>query len=275
MKKPMFKIMVLLSCILFGVTACEDDIDSNVATSELPTNDAPEVDGRADLFLVKKIEKNGHEFQFITDGENIDIIERLPVDKANVPGFLEENDDKTPFDIFISLTGGEVAVPKVIANTAKGGALAAIDRQIDYSNTFTALVDNTFGVSSESARTSGCTDVGEDSFYDNYCMPPVVSTPSSIEFCDNRRWTKNVRQSVYDGSWRNVKKVTTRTNVICGRTRIKFLKWDNNRWELYHQVDFRNGVWVWKQYRSQAKRRRVERTQHDGGSFRAFTRFFN
>ena len=148
MKKPMFKIMVLLSCILLGVVACEDDIDSTaVAPEQLPTDDAPEVDGRTELFLVKKIEKNGHEFQFITDGENIDIIERLPADEVNVPGFLEENDDKTPFDIFVSLTGREVAVPKVIANTAKGSSLTAVVRQSDYSINFTTLAYDAFGIS--------------------------------------------------------------------------------------------------------------------------------
>ncbi len=269
----MIKTFSLALCLLISVTACEEnDAPEMAITESLPTEDAPVIDRSAETFLLANIFKDGHEFRFITDGDQVDMLEKLPDNKENAIGFLEENLESTPFDIFVALTEATVAVPAIIAKTAEAHALAQSNRQVDYTNQPVTMKYN----SSSTEKSLGCSDLGQDAFYDTHCFPPVVSTSSSMEFCDNGSWLTLIRSSVFGNSWKKVKKVSTRTNVICGLTRIQFQYWNGSGWTLYHQVDFTNGIWIWNQNRSSAEYRRVVRNRpNNSGSFRAYTRFYN
>ena len=273
MKKLIFKTPIMAVCLFLSLVACEPESDQDMAILEsLPTDDAPVVDRTSETFTVANIQKDGHEFRFIVDGKNVDIIEKLPENMVNIPGFLEENEESTPFDIFVALTEDHVLVPASIAHTAEGNALINSKRKIDYTNQFVEIKSGIYSAE----KTLACGDVGAEVFYDKYCLPPVVSTANNMEYCDNTTWLSLIRSSVFGGSWKKVKRVTTRTNVICGLTRIQLQVWNNGSWELYNQVDFTNGVWVWKQSRTSAEYRRVVRNRpNNSGSFRAFTQFYN
>ena len=112
---------------------------------------------------------------------------------------------------------------------------------------------------------------------------PVISTPTDIRFCDNGLWNSLTRNSYYGNDWKEVDDTYTRTNVVCGLTRVQFYAWENTsfwpfsdwKWVLKYQTDLPDGNWYSYYYTSTNTERQVKRTRPtNSGSFRAYTRFY-
>ncbi|MDY8137317.1 hypothetical protein [Aquimarina sp. 2201CG5-10] len=289
MKSSFFKTFAIAITLGVALVACEDreeDLQEEQAQeiNDTPTKNAVFPTEVSDIsFEVAKIQKNGHEYQFIAVGENDDmvVIEKLygTAEKNNETSNLEK--DQTPFDIFVSLTNKNILVPERIAKTAEGAALQTSGRTIEKSERLLEILDPNYV---ESIQQRACYDVGSTNFRNTYCGgTPVVSTPTDIRFCDNGLWYSNTRNSYYGGSWRERDDVQTWTNVKCGMTRLQFYAWKSSgiwpfntySWHLQYQVDFTNGIWYANYYTSDYTEREVRRTRPtNSGSFRAYTRFF-
>ncbi len=243
----------------------EDSIVNDNSTEEITTSN------QLEKRLLAKIQKNGHEFKFIQVGKKGDIVigHQVSENYTNNDQFatLLDDENKTPFDLFISLTDKTIEVPASIAATSKNGALELSGRKSSTKIAPIVLLEPGFAKMSKAA----CYDVGAKKFREVYCDAPVVSTPTSIEFCDNGTWNTLYRNSVFDGIWRLVDDTTTWTNVICGLTRLQFLE-EN---AVVYQVDLTNGIWKYHYYTSSNKKRRVKRFRpNNTGKFRAYTKFF-
>jgi len=186
-----------------------------------------------------------------------------------------------PFELFTFLTDASVSVPNRIAITAEESTVNNSRRQISTSIAPVEILDPNFV---ETTSRMACYDVGYTAFRNTHCGgTPVVSTPSDIRFCDNGTRTSLTRSSYYGGDWKELDDIQTRTNVICGITRLQFYAWqssgiwpfNNWAWNLYYQVDLQNGIWYINRYTSTNTERRVKRTViGNTGKFRAYTRFF-
>ncbi len=245
----------------------EDSVVNDNSSEEIVSSDQLKVEQK----LLAKIQKNGHEFKFIQIGKEGDIVIGHQVSenytKNDQFATLLDDEKQTPFDLFISLTNKTIEVPAAIAATSKNGALELSGRKSSTKTAPIELLETGFSTMSKAA----CYDVGANKFRQVYCDAPVISTPTSIEFCDNGTWNTLHRSSFFDGKWRLLDDITTWTNVICGITRMQFLT-DNN---VVFQVDMGNGIWKYRWYTSNNKKRRVKRFRpYNTGKFRAFTKFF-
>ncbi len=282
--------VAVFSLVLFSCENKEEELkevqnlEEQEVVNETPTEDAVFPTEVSEVSKeVALIQKNGHQYQFVSVGENDDmvILEKLYGDseKNNEKSSLEKG--LNPFDLFISITDSSLPVPDRIAKTAKGTALQDSGREIQVAEKSMQILDPNY---QEAIQQKACYDVGYTGFRNTYCGGvPVVSTPTDIRFCDNGLWYSNTRNSYYGGSWRERDDVYTWTNVVCGLTRVQFYAWKSSgiwpfnswSWHLQYQVDFTNGIWYAYYYSSDYTEREVRRTRPtSSGSFRAYTRFF-
>lgn len=252
---------------------------------DTPTEDAKYLNEVSGISVeVAKIQKDGHQYQFIALGEEDEMIvlESLYGVSAKNQDESLHSINRSPFDLFVSLTASAVAVPERIAKTAEGSELQLSGRAIEKSGAVVEFLDPNYVTPSITAK--ACTDVGSTNFRNWYCWgSPVVSTPSDIRFCDSGLWTSLTRSSYYGGDWKELDDTQTYTNVVCGTTRLQFYAWENTaswpfsdwKWVLKYQVDLPNGIWYYYYYTSTNTERQVKRTRpYNSGSFRAGTRFF-
>jgi|GEM_PF-3844730 len=284
-KLGIFSLLAIFAVSVF-LTSCEQDgidisdvVESEVdqQISEIPTDDATfPTEMEYDQKLVAKIQKDGHELQFYRIGDEdisgIVTLEQVYGDaRAKEESHYTSIDDgSTPFDHFIRLTDADVPIPLAIAETAKENALEASGRSTTNLTEPLMLLDENFIKMPEDR---GCTDLGYNSFRQKHCGSYVASKPSDIKYCDSGKWTSLSRNSYFDG-WREGQTARTKTNVICGTTRIEFFGWYNGRWNLNHRVDLSDGSWTTTVNYSYPVEMRVKRSRrNNSGSFRAYTQF--
>ncbi len=288
MKNQFFKTIAVALILCVGFVACEKEEvtekEPQTAVNDVPTEDAvlpSEVS--LNSRVVAKIQKNGHEFNFIALGEEDDMIvtERLygeAYDRQE-KGLIGE-EEMTAFDVFARLTDSSVEVPERIAKTASNEALKSSGRQVQASEKYVEVLDSKYN---DIAQKAACYNVGATNFRNIYCAAPVSSTPSNIEFCDEGARTSSLtRNSYFGGAWRELDDTRTWTNVICGRVRVQFYAWQRDgiwpwsphKWFLKYEVDFDNGIW-WANYLTSTNtERKVVRTRiSSNGSYRSYTRF--
>ncbi|MDH7447165.1 hypothetical protein [Aquimarina sp. 2201CG14-23] len=289
MKKSIFKTLAITMALGVVFVACEDR-EEELPDEQLqevnpsPTKNAAYVDELSQTsFDVAKIQKNGHEYRFIALGDEDEMIiaESLYGDAAkNVEESLHSI-DQSPFNLFVSLTKSSIPVPERIAKTAKDSEIQQSGRDIERNGNLFEINDpNYSGFSTQKA----CYDIGATNFMNSYCGGvPVTSTPTDIRFCDNGLWNSLTRSSYYGGDWKELDDTYTRTNVVCGLTRLQFYAWENTaswpfsnwKWVLKYQYDLPNGYWYYYYYTSTNTERQVKRTRpYNTGNFRAYTRFY-
>ena len=281
--------ILLVAGLIF--TSCEEHNTEDAVSDEqlqeknsTPTEDAQYLnDITVSSFEVAKIQKNGHEYKFLAIGDQDEMIvaETLYGDAAKSGEESLHSIDQTPFNLFISVTSSGVAVPERIALTAKEDELSKSGRAVEKTGRLLEIKDPNY---TESIAQKACYDIGATDFLNNYCGGvPVVSTPTDIRFCDNGLWNSLTRSSIYGGDWKEPDDTYTRTNVVCGLTRLQFYAWENTaswpfsdwKWVLKYQVDLPNGYWYYYYYTSTNTERQVKRTRPTStGSFRAYTRFY-
>ena len=287
MKKSIFKSLVAVCLLSIAFYSCDnqtEDLQEEEALQEINTTPTEEAVLPTEVSqiseIVATIQKDGHEYRFVAIGNNDDmvVIEKLygDAEKSNEASTITQ--DKTPFDIFVSITKQGLEVPERIAITAKGTALQDSGRKIQAVEKTIEIKDPNFSTNNTQ---KACYDVGYTNFRNSYCGgTPVVSSPTDIRFCDNGTWTSLTRSSYYGGSWRELDDTYTWTNVICGLTTVQFYAWKSSgiwpfnswSWQLEYQVEFTNGIWYANHYTSNNTERQVRR-RASGGSFRAYTRF--
>jgi len=289
MKKSILKLFTVAFILGFISIACENKEEELHEeqlqdVNDTPTKDAAYInDMNQTSFEVAKIQKDGHEYHFIALGEEDEMIvaESLYGEAAkNVEESLHSI-DQSPFNLFISLTKASIAIPERIAKTANLNELQNSGRKVDQSSILLEIKDSSY---TGSVSQKSCYDVGSTNFRNSHCGGvPVISTPTDIRFCDNGLRTSLTRSSYYGGDWKELDDTYTRTNVVCGLTRLQFYAWENTaswpfsdwKWVLKYQVDLPNGLWYYYYYTSTNTERRVKRTRPtNSGSFRAYTRFY-
>lgn len=280
-------LLVIFGLILVGCEQKEEELPEEQQLHEevntSPTKDAEYVNTISSTsFDVATIQKDGHEYHFIALGENDDMIvaETLYGEAAKNTEESLHSVELSPFNLFISLTTSDIAVPERIAKTAKASELSQAQRKVETSGVLFELKDPDY----ESIQQKSCYDIGSTNFRNSYCGGvPVVSTPTDVRFCDNGLWNSLTRSSFYGGDWKELDDTYTRTNVVCGLTRLQFYAWENTaswpfsdwKWVLKYQVDMPNGYWYYYYYTSTNTERQVKRTRpNNSGSFRAYTRFY-
>ncbi|WP_298311788.1 hypothetical protein [uncultured Aquimarina sp.] len=289
MKKSIFKTLAIAMTLGVVFVACEDkeeelQDEQLQEVNPIPSKNAAYVNELDQTsFEVAKIQKNGHEYHFIAVGDEEEMIvaETLYGDAAKNAEESLHSLDQSPFNLFISLTKSSVPVPERIAKTAKGSEFNQSGRNLEKSNALLEINDLNY---SDFAIQKSCYDIGSTDFRNIYCGGvPVTSTPTDIRFCDNGLWNSLTRSSIYGGDWKELDDTYTRTNVVCGLTRLQFYAWENTaswpfsdwKWVLKYQVDLPNGYWYYYYYTSTNTERQVKRTRPtNSGSFRAYTRFY-
>ncbi|AXT61912.1 hypothetical protein D1816_16635 [Aquimarina sp. AD10] len=252
--------------VLF-LTSCDREESTEIAPEEAIVQELDQTVPKQTL--VAKIQKDGHEFQFFKVGadNNIAIVQKLNELESNVTSVILENEESTPFDVFVSLTNPDVKVPQSIANTAINNALISSGRSTTHQTDPLIVLEPGFNT----LKSAACYDVGATQFRNKYCDAPVSSTATRIEFCDSQKWNTLIRNSVFGGKWKKMDDTLAWTNVICGLTRLQIYGND----VLEYQVDFTNGIWYVKWYNKGTKRRQVKRFRpNNTGKFRAYTKFF-
>ncbi|WP_299443089.1 hypothetical protein [uncultured Aquimarina sp.] len=289
MKKSIFKTLAIAMTLGVVFVACdthEEELPDEQLQElqETPTKNAKYVNElNQTSFEVAKIQKDGHEYHFIAVGDEEEMIvaETLYGDAAKNAEESLHSIDQSPFNLFVSLTASSVSIPERISKTAKDSELQQSGRNVEKSDVLLEIKDpNYTDISTEKA----CYDIGSTDFRNIYCGGvPVVSTPTDIRYCDNGLWYSLTRSSIYGGDWKELDDTYTRTNVVCGLTRLQFYAWENTaswpfsdwKWVLKYQVDLPNGYWYYYYYTSTNTERQVKRTRPtNSGSFRAYTRFY-
>lgn len=279
-------LLVIFGLILVGCEQKEEELPEEQQLQEVntsPTKDAEYVNTiNHTSFDVATIQKNGHEYHFIALGEEDEMIvaETLYGEAAKNKEESLHSVELSPFNLFISLTKSDIAVPERIAKTAKESELSQSQRKVEKSGVLFEIKDPEY----DSIQQKACYDIGSTNFRNSYCGGvPVVSTPTDVRFCDNGLWNSLTRSSYYGGDWKELDDTYTRTNVVCGLTRLQFYAWENTaswpfsdwKWVLKYQVDMPNGYWYYYYYTSTNTERQVKRTRpNNTGSFRAYTRFY-
>lgn len=279
-------IVMLLSLFFYSCGNKENElqeVQELEVTNEEPTEDAilpmevSEVSKEVAL-----VQNNGHEYRFISIGDQEDmiILERFY-------GATEKNKEnrnlkngKTPFDVFIAITDSTVEVPERIAKTAKEGALERSQRAIRYNQDAIEILD--FNNSQQYVSNKVSDVIVANQCNDCCCNGTLLSTATDIKFCDNGPLISLVRNSYFDGAWREVDDIQTCTNESFGTVRVQFYAWKSSgiwpfitwSWHLQYQSDFADGLWWASYYSSEFTERKVIRTQIGRGSFSAYTRFF-
>ncbi|WP_025742282.1 hypothetical protein [Aquimarina pacifica] len=281
----MVLIVIVLSLLL---SSCENkenelqEVQEIGITNEEPTEDAifaTEVNEESKE--VALVQKNGHEYRFISVGDKDDmiILEKLygAAEKNNEKSNLKK--DQTPFDVFVSITDNDLEVPERIAKTAKGFALEVSRRAIRYNQEPIEILD----FNQQEYINDRVSDViAATKCNDCCCDGTPLSTATDIKFCDNGPLISLVRNSYYNGAWREVDDIYTCTNESFGVVRVQFYAWKSSgfwpftnwSWHLQYQNDFSDGLWWATYYSSEYTERQVRRTQIGRGSFSAYTRFF-
>ena len=226
--------------------------------------------------VVAKIQKDGHEYQFVAIGDEGDlvILEKLY-------GEAEENfehsnvaDEDTPYDVFLRITDNNVEVPLRIAETVDESEIENSNRQITTSSSRLEILDPEY--SDYNTEDRGCYDVGYNGFRNSYCMSG--GNRYDRRFCENWLQTWDYQGSAV-GNGSNpprLKKVRTWTNVLCGTTTVKIHKQTGHyTYPLVYQVNFNNGIWYCNYHASSGEYWHVHRITSGGSKFRAFTRFCN
>ncbi|MGY3793588.1 hypothetical protein [uncultured Aquimarina sp.] len=288
MKKSIFKPFIFVGILSISLLSCENKEeelydDSVQELQDSPTKDAKYINELTQTsFEVAKIQKDGHEYHFIALGDDDEMIvaETLYGEAANNKEESLHSIDQSPFNLFISLTKTSVSIPDRIAKTASPSALQSSGRQIENSGALLEINDPNY----TNIDQKSCYDIGATTFMNSYCGGvPVTSTPTDIRFCDNGLWNSLTRSSFYGGDWKELDDTYTRTNVVCGLTRLQFYAWENTaswpfsdwKWVLKYQVDLPNGYWYYYYYTSTNTERQVKRTRpYNTGNFRAYTRFY-
>ncbi|MBQ4804180.1 hypothetical protein J8L88_15055 [Aquimarina sp. MMG015] len=289
MKKSIFKTLAIACTFGIVFVACENKEDELQdeqlqELQETPTKNAAYLDELSETsYEVAKIQKDGHEYHFIALGDEDEMIVAETL-YGNASKNAEESlhsIEQSPFNLFIALTSNSVSVPERVAKTAKGLELEQSGRNIKKNGALLEIKDPNYA---EAIDQKACYDIGATDFRNIYCGGvPVVSTPTDIRFCDNGLWTSLTRNSYYGGDWKELDDTYTRTNVVCGLTRLQFYAWENTaswpfsdwKWVLKYQVDLPNGYWYYYYYTSTNTERQVKRTRPtSSGSFRAYTRFY-
>lgn len=290
MKKSIFKTAAIACTIAIALVACEDREEELQQDSQLqeihdtPTKNATYTDELMDTsFEVAKIQKEGHEYHFIALGDEDEMIvaETLYGEAAKNTEESLHSVEQSPFNLFVSLTNSSTSIPERIAKTAKGNELRQSGRIVEKNDNLVQINDPNY---TDQVAQKACYDIGSTNFRNSYCGGvPVISTPTDIRFCDNGLRTSLTRDSYYGGDWKELDDTYTRTNVVCGLTRLQFYAWENTaswpfsdwKWVLKYQVDMPNGYWYYYYYTSTNTERRVKRTRPtNSGSFRSYTRFY-
>ena len=280
-----FAVVLGLLCFACEEKSEELQVEDEVQeVNTVPDKDAEYVDTISqDSYEVAVIQKDGHEYHFIAlgDEDEMMVLETLYGDALKNSEKSSHDIDRSPFDLFVSLTEKGVAVPDRIAKTASDTERIKSDRKIGTSGGLLEIKDPSYV---EPFVNKACYDVGSTNFRNTYCGgTPVQSKPGDIRYCDNGLWNSLTRSSIFGGDWKELDDVYTWTNVVCGMTRVQFYAWENTsiwpfsnwKWVLKYQVDFTNGIWYAYQYTSTNTERQVKRTRPSNtGSFRAYTRFF-
>ncbi|WP_405208409.1 hypothetical protein [Aquimarina sp. LLG6339-5] len=242
--------------------------------------------------IIAHIQKNGLDVTFFEIGdENDNEYEIFQLTKLYDYNLLKnqewmiEIENYSPFELFLELTEDYIAIPEPLAKAAGYDAFKASGRTMDSSSKKIEILDDNYEKIFQ--KSSNCYNESENTFRSQRCQIPLNSNPDHIEFCDSQTWTDHTRQSVYGGNWRKLNEAFAWTNVICGRTTIKFYRYIDS-WQLRKEVVFDNGIWhssywtvhivnpSWPPFspaKRYGRRLRVERDQSSTGSFRAYTRF--
>ena len=285
-----------LLTVLTLFTACEQEEIPPVQEKDkddfaIELNDDQE---EAPSRLLAKIQKDGLEYTFMEIGDTEDneyevlLLTRVYDNRAleNTEALLTL-EASSPLENYTANTDDPVTVQAPIVKIAGQETLKAISRDTYSEETPITILEA--GTENGAAHRSGCYDVTEPVFRDDYCNVPLVSSPNDIEFCDSGTWTSHVRNSTYNGSWRELNEVFTWTNVICGTTKLQFYRYKGS-WQMRKEVILDRGIWranywtvtiteetPWLPFSPEIRsgsRLQVQRSQETNENyFRAYTRF--
>jgi len=297
-KLGIFSLLAIFAVSVF-LTSCEQDaidipsvVESEVdqQISEIPTDDAAfPTEMEYDQKLVAKIQKDGHELEFLSVGppetRSFLIVETLY-------GEAEENESEafhttsenaeegeSVFDIFMKITDSNTQIPEEIALTAKGDQLELSGRTVMDNKHTLEILDSAYTEPS-TVESRGCEseDLGWTPFRNRYCWGNYVnSRPTDIRFCDSGKWTNYVRNSYYGGSWRGMRRMYVGLNTVCGYSNVKFYHYIFGKWHLITQYTVGPGKRNFSHYSpagapKTCKSIRISRP-YNTGYFRASSRF--
>ncbi len=299
-------VVSVLTVFVFILTGCEREEemieDTLQSDTEFLHDETSEVSIDNESIPVSKkvaiIQKEGIEYHFLAteDGEStyVSVAERI-YGHFTLEEFeaMDKKEPISPYDLFLSITNPDIALPKVISELVAPEVFAVSGRSVQQGNTLLEIMDLDYVETTPLAKAncvkSSCT---KSAFETEKCLLPISSNFRHMEYCDSGLWTSLYRNSYFAGRLYEVTDITTWTFVQSGgylELKILIKEKETNTWTLKVTHTLPEGVWRvdgrhTRTYDACSSifrncpaiggfHMRVERRAIGGNRFRAYTRF--